>query len=297
MASRTEVVENRATGVNTSILETHSNTPANVTWQALLQDDFLRRKSVNPRYSMRAFAKTLGVSPSYACMVLKGQRTISLKASRDVSRRLKWPKAKENIFRLLLERETTNDPAVRAELDAQLEAKTARAQGFASIGLKEFQAMSAWYHTAMIELTRVKDFDPSPTWIARRLGITALEVELALDRLLRLGLIEKRDGSYKRSRGPVAAGGMPSSAVRRFHKDLLRRAEQAIDQQKMEDRSATSMTMAVPLGKVAEVKERIAEFRRELTALIGTSKNCDAVYHLAIQYFRLDVEPVVKGGR
>lgn len=288
------MVEEAEDGVNTAALDTNADIATSVTWQALLQDEFLRRKGVNPRYSMRAFAKTLGVSPSYACMVLKGQRSISLSSARSISTKLKWPKAKENIFRLLLERDSTDDPNTRAELEAQLKAKAARDQGFASLGLKEFQTMSAWYHAALIELTRVKDFDPSPVWMARRLGISTMEVELALDRLIRLGILERRGDSYQRSRGPVTTGGVPSKAVRRFHKDLLKRAEQAIDTQSMDERLVSSMTMAVPVDKVAEVKDRIDEFRRELTAFVGASKSCDAVYHLAIQYFRLDAGPNAK---
>jgi hypothetical protein len=50
--------------------------------------------------------------------------------------------------------------------------------------------MRPWYHFAILELTRLQDFQPDSRWIARVLGLNPDEVNIALARLMRLGLLE-----------------------------------------------------------------------------------------------------------
>ena len=50
--------------------------------------------------------------------------------------------------------------------------------------------ISDWHHYAILELVHVRDFKPDSRWLARVLGISVDEVNVALQRLLRLGLLE-----------------------------------------------------------------------------------------------------------
>jgi len=43
--------------------------------QLLLRQKLTRRLHLNPRYSLRAFAKHLGVSPAYVSLVMNGKRS------------------------------------------------------------------------------------------------------------------------------------------------------------------------------------------------------------------------------
>ena len=52
------------------------------------------------------------------------------------------------------------------------------------------RVIAEWYHYAILELTRLENIKPDSRWIARVLGITTDEVNLAVTRLLRLGLLE-----------------------------------------------------------------------------------------------------------
>jgi hypothetical protein len=47
--------------------------------------------------------------------------------------------------------------------------------------------ISDWYHFAILDLTRLDDFQPEPAWVSRKLGLTVSEVKIAVERLLRLG--------------------------------------------------------------------------------------------------------------
>ena len=56
-----------------------------------------------------------------------------------------------------------------------------------------FKVISDWYHYAIIELTLIDGFSSSPMWISERLGITTNQAKSAIERLISLGLLQKKD--------------------------------------------------------------------------------------------------------
>lgn len=55
----------------------------------MIQTEFSRRKEKNPRYSLRAFAQSLGMSTPTLSRILSGTQDISVTASRKIIRKLK----------------------------------------------------------------------------------------------------------------------------------------------------------------------------------------------------------------
>lgn len=53
-----------------------------------------------------------------------------------------------------------------------------------------FATIADWYHLAILDLSLMKDFKSSPSWISARLGISVLEAKIAVDRLVRLGFFK-----------------------------------------------------------------------------------------------------------
>jgi hypothetical protein len=58
------------------------------------------------------------------------------------------------------------------------------------LDLDTFQFLSAWHHCAILELVAVQGFKTDVRWIAEVLGIGTDDVNIALQRLLRLGLLQ-----------------------------------------------------------------------------------------------------------
>src|SRR4051794_29725601 len=69
----------------------------------LLQNELTRRCAKNPRYSLRAFAKALGMSHTVLSLVLSGKRPLSRKAALQVASALELAPAERQ--RLLEYRE------------------------------------------------------------------------------------------------------------------------------------------------------------------------------------------------
>lgn len=148
-----------------------------------------------------------------------------------------------------------------------------------------FRLMSDWYYFAILNLARVPDNRAEPEWIADRLGLSMPEVLGAIKRLKRLGLLEIAGSRMKRTRASLkTTDGVPSAALRTYHKQNLERARVSIDRDSVELRDISSLTMAVDPREIAAAKRAIGRFQDKFTKMFK-SKDPSEVYTLAVQFF------------
>jgi transcriptional regulator with XRE-family HTH domain len=60
-----------------------------VTFCAVLQTEFVRRRSANARYSLRSFARDLSIDHSTLSQILRGRRRLTVRSVRALGRRLR----------------------------------------------------------------------------------------------------------------------------------------------------------------------------------------------------------------
>jgi uncharacterized protein (TIGR02147 family) len=150
---------------------------------------YLALKKINPGFSVRAFARKLGMQPGPVNEMLKGQRAITEKTAQKICEKLKL------------------DPFERAEFLKEVTTeKKPRKSADPSIQLKsdEFKLISDWVHFAILSLLKVKDFKSDIQWIAERLGINAATARKAVLRLQHLNLLHvSADGKMSRTPHPI----------------------------------------------------------------------------------------------
>jgi transcriptional regulator with XRE-family HTH domain len=222
--------------------------------QSLLREELTRRIRVNPKYSLRAFARHLGLSPSYISLVLNGKRKPE----------------KEALKKLITKLGVDTQP------------------NFSTLTEKKVIVISDWYHNAILELITIPKFNPSPFQISSAIGIGSIEAKLALDRLLELGLIKK----IKNNRYELCSQNntnIDTDSARAARKNMQRQffnlALRALDEVPFEERDHSSMTMALDSKRLAEAKILIKDFRRKFCEILQSSKNRDSVYTLNIAFY------------
>lgn len=179
------------------------------------------------------------------------------------------------------------DPELRVELLKEIKQASRNQAAFSSLELDKFLAISDWYHFALLDLTEIKGFTADFAWIANRLGISKYEAEIAVDRLIRLGLLEKTSANNLKKTKNCRIESIPSSAIRKFHCQMIKKALKSIEEQKFEQRDISGTTFSVDPSKLDEAKKRIREFREEMNEFFSTGKKQN-IYQLNIQLFQLD---------
>lgn len=251
-------------------------------YRLYLQSELSRRCRKNPRYSLRAFAGHLGMDPGAFSRILSGKRPLSPRLAKKLSDTLSLAPNDQLRFlnsvaqdRAWQGMRTLMGPAPSPEVTEE-------------ISHDRFQVIADLYHYAILELTYVEGFRPDARWIARALGITAIEAQLALARLLRLGLLEKKDGTFKKTKKQITTKDKHATtpALRRHQKQSLSGASESLERDPIEDRDITSMTMAVDPDKLPLAKRLIAEFTQQLCETLETGRQ-RRVYELGIHLYPL----------
>jgi uncharacterized protein (TIGR02147 family) len=144
-----------------------------------------------------------------------------------------------------------------------------------------------WEHYAILELVRLREFRPDSRWVARVLGLSVDEVNVALQRLLRLGLLtmDAPDCWTDRSGDTTASlRGFTRAALQRLVDQSRERLLETVGNRLNGRRVFSETTFAVPSDCVAQIAERIERFRREIHGLVRRAGPPDEVYRLEISF-------------
>lgn len=240
-----------------------------------LQEELVLRCRKNPAYSLRSFAKSLDLSPSFLSKILNGKRRITDEIFKKVSTHLNLEPEQMNSFKNFV-------GATKGELD------------FHGLQLEYFKLISDWFHYAILELTHVQDFKNDAEWIGARLGITANQAKGAIERLIHLELLEEINGQLR-----VTSGGNTTTkneftalAFKKMQDELLSKARQSLWNEDISQRDHTSICMAIHTEDIPEVKKRLTQVRRDLCEYLERPRKTkpDDVYNLSLSFFSLTKE-------
>lgn len=218
-----------------------------------LNEELVQTRLRNPSYSLRAFAKRLGISPAALSEILHGKRPVSGKTAARIAERLMWA------------------PDVKAEMAAIPRYQRAGAEKESvQLTMDHFHSIADWYHFAILSLAETEDYRDDAAWIGRRLGIPKTTAQAALDRLERLGMLERNAAGHLFSSGTSYSSSdeIVSLALRRSHAQNLELARKSLEQDAVEERDFTAATMAIDPARLPEAKKMIRQFRAELCAFL-----------------------------
>jgi uncharacterized protein (TIGR02147 family) len=254
-----------------------------------LKEELASRCSRNSRYSIRAFARALQIDVGALSRVLAGKQIPSFKLAQKIVDGLGLDKEERRIFLTSLaesqrERGLQRLSPIFAAFEESPKAK--------ELSLEMYRVIADWYHAAILELTFVDEFQSNPRWIAKELGITIAEAKLAMERLVEFGLLGEKNGKLFKTNSKLTTADkhITTPALRKNQKQFLELATHSLENDPIEERSMTSMTMAIDPEKLPAAKEMIRDFNSKLCKFLESGKR-KRVYNLEIGLY-----PVQKKG-
>jgi len=242
-----------------------------------LMEEFDRRVRVNPRYSLRAYARSLGLSPGALSEVLRGRRPLSLKAAARVVKSLGLDKGEAHRLYSFIESER------RSEIDPVAPIEPNRRK----LDEDTFHLIAEWQHFAILNLMDCEGFRWRASYIAKRLGLSLVQADQAMKLLLRLGLVRSKGSEVECVHDFVLSpDGIPSSAVRAYHRRMLGLALEALELQSLDERDITGLGFAVDPAHLTKIKREISEFQDQLATKYSKGKKRE-IYFLETALFRL----------
>jgi uncharacterized protein (TIGR02147 family) len=243
----------------------------------------LRRRG---SYSLRAFARDLGVPAPKLSQILSGKCGLSPKRAMLVADQISLSEKERATFVTSVRACHGRSIEEREYAKSLLEADE---QSYSEIDLLQFKAIANWYYFAILEMTEFNHPVYLET-VQTRLGLSAIEAGCAIAELSALGLLKKEmDGRLVQITKDLATTtDIPSRDIREHHSQILRRAELSLESEGVATRDFSSMTLAIDSERVAEAKIWLKEFRRKFCKKLEQDPVRDRVYCLALQFFPLD---------
>ncbi len=221
--------------------------------------EYQRRSLKNPRYSVRSFAKSLGVSHSLLSMVLNGKRNPSRKLEALIEQKFREP----------------STPSSRDE--------------YSEIKADQFEKIASWLHYAILSSTTTsKSFTPKS--LAKRFGVTETQVKIAIQDLIRTQLLAKtKSGKWIQKSRPIHLNNFVqssfSSALIRMYLD---KANESMDQGDVLKRDLRVNTFAMNAKDIQFASEKITTFRRQLVQELESRGAPDTVMAFCTNLFSLE---------
>lgn len=248
------------------------------TW---LYELYRRRKARNEAYSMRAFARSIGLSPALTSQILSGKSSLTRKSAEVIADRLSLsPKQKRTLVLTAMGLGPSGGINTEGGSDSH----------YYLLEAERFKSISEWQHYAILALADVQGNKSAPEWISRRLGISRTLANSSFARLKKFGLIEENsEGGFRQTTAPLSTPkDVPSTAVKFYHKQNLQKAMDAIDRMPVNERHLSSTTVAVDNESYLKIVEEIRALRLKIAEICEQGKGSRKVHTVAFQLFPVD---------
>jgi plasmid maintenance system antidote protein VapI len=243
--------------------------PVSRRFRQVLQEELAKRCARNPRYSLRAFARYLALDHSTLSQLLRGRRRFTARTVERIGKRLSL------------------SPEVITQV---VDLERAPAELWTSRELRQLSrdaalSLAEWHHHAILELTRLASFKPDVRWISRVLDVPVDDVNVAITRLARLGLLDMTSRSSWVDRAGNAEAridGLSLGAI----SVLAGRARALVGSGGKQPAHYSATTVAVSTASGRRIADLVERFRREIGELLeAETGDRDQVYCLEMAFF------------
>ncbi len=238
----------------------------------LLTEELVQRKQNNHRYSERAFAKYLGLSPGFLKLLFQRKKQLSLIRAQEIANRLNWSRAKTKSF---LE-----------SVSSQSRKNKNRLKDKFLLQSENFLEISDWFYFAIVEYLKLKKGQCTDLEIAKAFDLSTAEVRYALRRLEKAMLIHQENDGFRIVEN-YEVPSISSDGIKKFHHQMQKLSQDAIYQQPIDMRDLRALTLSFDSKKFQQAQIDIQKFVSNFEKKYG-GKDPDTIYQLNLSFFQLN---------
>lgn len=251
-----------------------------------IQRELDRRKSKNPRQSLRSFARFLKIDAGTLSRILTKKHIPSAAlAARLIELLQLTPQEEEHFYRSVqalseIRRLQKNSQRYRKKDDAP--------ETPVVVPLEKVALMTDWYTQALLELVNDPKFQPSPEWIAEQLGIDVPKAREAFEQLQKTGLIVEEHGVYRKTGAHMvfAPHVMTHEHLRKGLAQFMAKAQRSLENDPPEERIMANYTAMIDPAMLPVAKQMLNEFITHLCKHLETG-NERRLYNLVLGFYPL----------
>lgn len=253
--------------------------------QKVLKDRLAEAQQSNPRYSLRAFSKKVGIHFAALSAIMNGKRLVSVKIATRIADSLELdPQERTELLALF--------PQPKSKLKQSRLTGIAKPANYIQMDEKQTSLAMEWEYFAVMSLLQCSEFQSSIPWLAHRLNVSQSRMKEVIDRLLDAHLLlVDENGNFSRPKENFRTPDDVSAlTIKKAHEQTLQLARESLFRDPIETRDFTFVTVAVNTQKLKCAKELIRKFQDELCDFLEEGPRTE-VYRLSMQLFPLTKVP------
>jgi uncharacterized protein (TIGR02147 family) len=195
--------------------------------------------------------------------------------------------------RLLLERLEQNQLAGETGIHALSRESEKDIELYQPLDPTSFWLLQEWYHIPVLNLLTTKGAASAiPSWIAKRLGISASQAEESVERLVSEGFLRRStDGTLSRTelkiRFPTARS---HASIRKFHHIMIGKAMRVLEAEpspsEFSQRLLSGISFAANPTKIGDAKLVLEEAMYRAVEILSEG-DCAEVFQINLQLFKI----------
>ena len=226
------------------------------------------KRQRNKNYSMRAFARDLGISSGRLSDIINKKYIPGISIAERISDSLELSFEDKARFRQIIE---------------QSQQSQKQFGGAYQIVGDQYSIVADWYHYAILNLMNTIDFKDDVSWIAKRLNLEEDTVLSSLEIMTDVGLIEFKDGKHIATHANITTThGTPSEVIKEGHRQHIQQSLVSLENDPLELRDITTIVLAVNVQNLPKVKELARDFRRKIATILEEGEKTE-VYNISLQ--------------
>lgn len=231
---------------------------------------FEERRAANPRFSLRALAQRVEISPGHLSEIFNNKRPVSV----------------ANFSKLVNGLRLSEDDMQKAQslYDAEKKRKKATHSIERVLNKTEFSEVSSVDFFLILAAMDLHTEEWDIDLISAETGVPTERTEVVMKKLMQLGLVEMNsDTTYvKTVRSVATENNIPNFDVQKLHKEALERSSDIFPQVPTEKREMVYLTMAVNPNNLERAKKELEKAWKKVYGKL-TQGECTEIYTLGMQ--------------
>jgi uncharacterized protein (TIGR02147 family) len=256
-------------------------------YRTVLLDELNMRQRRRPKYSLRAFARDIGMKAATLSDVLKGRYGLSPDRAIKIAERLGLSEDKKAYFRDLVASKHARSSAAREAALQRVQALRQKLE-YKMLRDSESLAHSSWEFSAVRQFIRLRGGDVGLEEISRGLRLSREKVVDVVESLLTMGLLESTGSRFQMKDANLKSESRaPSASIRAFHKSILNLAAERLETGVISERKYLSSVFTVNASRLEEARAWLEEMNREFLEKFHDDKTATDLYAFSLQLFKI----------
>lgn len=255
----------------------------------ILQNEFLQRKQKNKKYSLRAFAKYLGVSHALLSLVFLKKKGLSPKMAEKIGTKMALSHLERNIFVTSVEK-CFSRSAKKKNKASQALNQLHKQKHFMSLTAENITQIDHWAYIAVFEAIYSKKaqttkelcffLDQKPSMITK--VVTYLQ---------KISAITEENGVLSSLSSSLhTTNDIPAKALVSYHISMAQKAIESVQQQPVNVREFQNSILTVHQDSIGEAKKMIRNFIHEFNTRFYVDNDTSQLYSLFVTFFKMGKE-------